>query len=318
VASVLVAASIALYENEQVRIWVDNSRRKIAIALHSIGEEISPDSSSRSRQHQNPADDDDPAAEELRRRRRSEIIRQNRAELFRKASEEGVSVDLDELAAAGQDQYSEKYSEKERPGSVKSPSFDGLVGSDGRLRRERNSSDQGVASAVEKPEGLRQRGQGAHGFAGGAAFANPSSDEAHVLFDQAEQVDEKRAMEQPSRETTVTLQGDEDRATEASFHSAAHDFDVADMEDVRSNGTLTPTEGDFSASVSLAGSDYDSVSTSASVAGTNHDIGILSEVLSEAGLSDESFSEVGVSTPASWTDVDSDIDSDAGRGPHHQ
>lgn len=38
----LVAAGLAAYENPQVRQWLDNSRRKIAVALHSLGDEINP------------------------------------------------------------------------------------------------------------------------------------------------------------------------------------------------------------------------------------------------------------------------------------
>ncbi|OKL64380.1 hypothetical protein UA08_00769 [Talaromyces atroroseus] len=40
--SVLVAAGIAVYESPQFRRWVDQSRRKIAIALYNLGDEIHP------------------------------------------------------------------------------------------------------------------------------------------------------------------------------------------------------------------------------------------------------------------------------------
>lgn len=40
--SALVAAGIAVYESPQFRQWVDNSRRKIAVALHNLGDEIQP------------------------------------------------------------------------------------------------------------------------------------------------------------------------------------------------------------------------------------------------------------------------------------
>ncbi|KAI9831769.1 MAG: hypothetical protein M1819_004666 [Sarea resinae] len=41
-ASIVVAAGIAVYENPHVREWVNNSRRKIAVALHNLGDEINP------------------------------------------------------------------------------------------------------------------------------------------------------------------------------------------------------------------------------------------------------------------------------------
>src|SRR6202000_1737137 len=40
--TVLVAASIAAYENPQVRAWLDRTRHKIAMGLHSLGDEIGP------------------------------------------------------------------------------------------------------------------------------------------------------------------------------------------------------------------------------------------------------------------------------------
>lgn len=40
--SVLLAASLAAYENPQVRAWIDRTRHKIAMSLHSLGDEIQP------------------------------------------------------------------------------------------------------------------------------------------------------------------------------------------------------------------------------------------------------------------------------------
>lgn len=40
--SVLLAAGLAAYENPKVRAWIDRARHKIAMGLHSIGDEINP------------------------------------------------------------------------------------------------------------------------------------------------------------------------------------------------------------------------------------------------------------------------------------
>lgn len=40
--SVLVAAGVAVYQSPQFQQWVNNSRRKIALALHNLGDEIQP------------------------------------------------------------------------------------------------------------------------------------------------------------------------------------------------------------------------------------------------------------------------------------
>lgn len=41
--SVLVAAGVAVYQSPQFQQWVTTSRRKIAIALHNLGDDIQPD-----------------------------------------------------------------------------------------------------------------------------------------------------------------------------------------------------------------------------------------------------------------------------------
>ena len=97
-ASLLLAAGIAFYENENIRQWLDNYRQRIAIALHSLGDDISP-AAPAGRQRRE---------EEERRRRRTEIVRRNQAELVRRAREEGVAVDLDELVAIARD-YDERH-----------------------------------------------------------------------------------------------------------------------------------------------------------------------------------------------------------------
>jgi len=170
-ASIIVAAGIAFYENEHIRQWIDTYRQKIAMALHSLGDEISPPSRS-------PEED-----EEARRRRRESIIRHNQLELVRRAREEGVAVDLDELAAVATT-YDAQHPEERR--SNPNATFDDLVGSDGMLRDSASAAAASTtATAAASDAGLRQRGAGARGFASGTGAANPFDDDAQVLFDHA-------------------------------------------------------------------------------------------------------------------------------------
>jgi hypothetical protein len=178
-ASVLVAAGLAIYENEQVRIWLDERRRIIASALYSMGDGISPA----------PSDADQADAAEANRRRRHEIIRRNRMDLIRQAQQEGIAVDLDELAALGSDL---KQDGSQSGSANKSRGFDSMVGEDGKLREaDKGSEMTQVSSATASglhttsDEGLRLRGgAGSRGLDRGAAFANPFDDEAQLLFDQ--------------------------------------------------------------------------------------------------------------------------------------
>merc|ERR1711981_697159 len=174
-ASVLVAAGIAFYENEHIREFILNYRRKLAIALHSLGDEINPASDPR-----NASENDEQAAAEARRRRREEIVRLNRLEMIRQEREEGIAVDLDELVKLG-----EAGVESDRPGpsstADRSKSFDALVGADGTLRPAEMAQASGSDTLTT---GLRQRAAGARGLDSGTPAANPFDDEAQVLFDR--------------------------------------------------------------------------------------------------------------------------------------
>ncbi|KAL3480276.1 hypothetical protein BJX99DRAFT_220466 [Aspergillus californicus] len=70
----LVAAGIAVYESPQFRRWMDNSRRKLATALHNLGDEVHPDEAAL-RHDLSMMEEVGPAAEERRRIAREEIQR---------------------------------------------------------------------------------------------------------------------------------------------------------------------------------------------------------------------------------------------------
>jgi hypothetical protein len=130
--------------------------------------------------------------------------------LIRRAREEGIAVDLDELARIGSES-AEVAEKRGRRGTASSErSFDELVSSDGMLRRDEVSK----ATATDASnEGLRKRGGAgfAAGAAVGAAVANPFSDD-NMLFDRD---DEEATSPQPftyteadTRASTATIEGD--------------------------------------------------------------------------------------------------------------
>ncbi|QDS71211.1 hypothetical protein FKW77_010355 [Venturia effusa] len=192
-ASVLVAAGIAVYESEQLREWILQSRQRLAMALHSLGDEINPPS-------RHMEEEEDEAAAVARRNRRLEIIRMNRLEMIRRAREEGIAVDLDELTAMG-----------EREEAVaKARSFDDFVTRDGTLKSVDNQPEMSQASgaAGNAAEGLRHRGAGARGLESGmraSPWANPFDDDAQVFFDRALIGNDEETEALLSRETTRTL-----------------------------------------------------------------------------------------------------------------
>jgi hypothetical protein len=174
-ATIVVAAGIAIYENEQIRVWLDERRRRLAVALYDIGDNISPSPSALGSE----------ASVELNRQRRLDIVRRNRAALIRRAREEGIAVDLDELSAIGR----EPEMEQRRPSST---SFDDFVRTDGTLKNETGTdkadASGSAAQSSSTNSNIRQRGLGARGLASGAHFGNhfgnPFDDDAQLLFDR--------------------------------------------------------------------------------------------------------------------------------------
>ena len=350
-ASVLVAAGIAIYENPQVRQWIDQSRRKIVVALHSLGDEIQP---------RRPSESFDDFEE--RKRRREELIRRNRNELIRQAREEGIAVDLDELAKIGTE---DAACAEKRSCANRSKSFDELVGSDGMLKQEAMATGNAVSD-----NHVRKRGVAGFtaGTAAAAALMNPFADE-NVLFDVGDDDDDNEAPspkpfvyeEPPPRSHSATVEAEmppteapvetflstslidltsepqsvylhpetqlpspsaplQNSSTEQaaqSFYSfvSSHDERCEEI----STGTLTPrSERSATTGASIVPSHADDIAVLSMQNDSDHDA--HSEVFSESGFTDAEFSDfelgdrAGVMTPNSWTDVGSDNESEWG-GP---
>ncbi|KAL8688261.1 MAG: hypothetical protein Q9218_005781 [Villophora microphyllina] len=155
--SLLLTAGLAIYEHPQVKQWVDESRRKIAFALHNIGDDLDPSSHSRrnSLQDASTREYDTVEAIERRRKARQEILERGRMMEERRRSNQASSA--------------------------KSRSFDDLVDEDGKLK---HGTAQATTSAAEpnaeQSSGLRNRNIEAHGAALGSAIANPFADEAYT------------------------------------------------------------------------------------------------------------------------------------------
>jgi hypothetical protein len=336
-----VAAGIAIYESPQVREWVDQSRRKIALALHSLGDEFNPP-------HRRPSESEDAFDA------RQQSIRRKRNELVRRAREEGVAVDLDELVRIGREEAERAESGRQSGGRAdRARSFDEIVGADGALRGE------ATGVHVQDDEGVRKRGAAATtagaGFAAGAlvgaAVANPFSDDA-VLFDVGDGDDDtivststpaEAGAEQHTNDSSATLAAaplvDLTPATDLtasasadldmpaqSFYSLASSFSPAAASsdalidpDFHSTGTLTPrsTTSHSTLAFSLAsdiGDDEEDVFSTLAHDNDTTDAfsdGGFTDAFSEGGFSDVGRG-TGALTPSSWTDVGSDEGSEWG------
>ncbi|KAL8808835.1 MAG: hypothetical protein Q9223_003562 [Gallowayella weberi] len=160
--SLLLAAGLAVYEHPQIKQWVDESRRKIAFALHNLGDDLDPPSSSRrnSSQDASTREDDSAEAAERRRKARQEILERGRK--------------MEERRRA------------QKASTAKSKSFDDLVDEEGNLKHDATQATTSAAEPQTEQIGLRNRTTEAQGLASGSAFANPFADEEYTIdFSQA-------------------------------------------------------------------------------------------------------------------------------------
>ena len=159
--SALVAAGFAIYEIPEVRQWIEESRRRVAIALHSLGDEIGPHQPSQSRSPDaSYYEDNGHEAIERRRRARQEILARGR--------------------------MMEERRRFKQAGNAKAKSFDDLVDETGSLREEQGTGATSAADARDEVGGLRKRNVEATGAAVGSAFANPFADEMHAEIEFTE------------------------------------------------------------------------------------------------------------------------------------
>ncbi|KAL6719867.1 hypothetical protein ACLMJK_001788 [Lecanora helva] len=173
--SLLCAAGLAAYENPQVRQWIDESRRKVAVALHSLGDELAPDSESRRGSTEefredfkdaSTREDEDPGAVERRRKARQEILERGRMMEERRKSKQAATC--------------------------KAKSFDDLVDKDGALKIEETTAMTTAAEPQAEESGLRHRHTESQGVAQGSAFANPFTDEMDIQSPATMQEDSPR------------------------------------------------------------------------------------------------------------------------------
>ncbi len=185
--SVAVAAAIAVYESPELRRMADDLRRRIAVALHSLGDGIQP-------QHREPmfnrpedaegfmrsrsvavgaeADTGVDADEESRRRQREELMYWNRLHTEKKEKEKEKE--------AGNDSWQSR-----RGSSARGSSFDDFLSADISGEKGTFVFNTG-AEVLPQEEGLVFRGRAPAGVRGlnASMYANPFGDEHGIELDE--------------------------------------------------------------------------------------------------------------------------------------
>ncbi|PHH64431.1 hypothetical protein CDD81_4652 [Ophiocordyceps australis] len=180
--SVALATALAVYESPEVQRYAEDVRRRIAMALHSIGSNIDPSFSPRPRFNR-PEDADgflrsraEPgvdADDESRRRQREELMYWNKLRLEK------------QQAKARREAQQEATSSPVQTGPdvrALGPSFDDFLHRDGHTDAEQNAFvfNSGAETHDASAAGLRHRGPPSRGYETASYYANPFADENHI------------------------------------------------------------------------------------------------------------------------------------------
>lgn len=175
--SVAVAAAIAIYESPELQRMANDLRRRIALALHSLGDGIQPEHASGEPLFNRPEDaegflksSDVDADDETRRRQREELMYWNAVKLSRELEKHTIE------------------NEKQKSLSRTSTTFDDFLQED-KTADEKGTYVYNTGSDVRNgadDEGLvRRRGlsEGVRGL-NASLYANPFADEHGIDYDE--------------------------------------------------------------------------------------------------------------------------------------
>jgi hypothetical protein len=296
-----------------VREWLDSSRRKIAVALHSLGDDINPPASP-SRPDSSTRPDDSPEAAERRRRAREEILERGR--------------------------ILEERKRRERNGAS-TASFDALVNEKGSLKAEGATTT--ATETREEENSLRNRNNGIQDLEKDAAFANPFADTNEIDASSKSNlinVDDAQPTPpsaHPSRETTATLPTEQapqtalgletisndpseqlvDLTPTSTASASSHDAASSNPHNQPSNywsvneWAETTSPSFYSDDSVVAAHNHNATGAAlhgrpatASLAGSGEEVGAESSV---DGDLDVMSDFAGISTPGTWTEVGSEV-----------
>ncbi|CRG89725.1 hypothetical protein PISL3812_06764 [Talaromyces islandicus] len=322
--SVIVAAGIAVYESPQFQRWVYYSRRKIATALHNLGDEISP-SESTNLYDISMTEDPGEAAAERRNKAREELMRRREFMENRRRTQSS--------SGSGS--------------STTAVSFDSLVDREGRLRSdvEDDDDDGAVKTTTAKSTAVETADETEMVQRRGVQSPSEPLTEGRLqaqreLMEVMEQDRLRLAMPSsevsshhpseslvdltPTSEFPDTDIGGSTGSARGQIGHQAEYFSIASLPEAQNQAETRPSEyyyahpsgpGVHSPESSQSEDPFQdhNVSIASSVPGSlSH---VHDEVSSDGTLSDWDHATDGVATPASWSEVGSVVSSDDG---HHQ
>ena len=212
--SVAVATAIAIYESPELRRYADDVRRKIAVALHNMGDGIGPHDH-REPMFNRPEDADGflqsrggeaagvEADEETKRRQREELLYWNSVRLEKQERErEKLETETEQ-----------------RPRAIsQGSSFDDFLRQDDAAERGTFVFNTG-ADVRSGNDGLRNRSEGSRSFFTPMYASNPFADEHHIDTQEMDELEASRYISPPQDEIS-DIYSATDRGQEESTHTA--------------------------------------------------------------------------------------------------
>ncbi|CCD46131.1 hypothetical protein ACHAPF_007418 [Botrytis cinerea] len=178
IAAVAVGAAIAVYESPQARQLAEDVRRRIAVALHSLGDGINPNS--RQPRFNRPEDAEGfmqsasevgvDADEDSRRKQREELMYWNAVRMERMEKEQK----MDEKRPAGN--------------PTRKPSFEDFLQEDPSAEKGTFVYNTGTDVNGQAEEGLTHR-RGVRGLNRSTIYANPFADEHGIDSEEQQAMD---------------------------------------------------------------------------------------------------------------------------------
>ena len=297
--SVLVAAGVAAYQSPQFQQWVTTSRRKLAVALHNLGDEIHPRDPIR--EDISMTEEVGEAADERRRIARLEIIRRAALLESQKAARDSQRP-LDSFDTLVDNNGNLRSPEDEHDNLTKNPvaTSTGVdAGTSLPLRRGVKSNDDGAITlnetqllSLEVP----------------SAPASNHPSESVVQYTPTSELPDGDALFDPFTDSPV--RGQTPVSATASSHTEGHDVYYAHPQPTFDFSQRPDLLADLD-ELNQGNHSQHEVSSAASTAGSYSHVHELADATSDGTLSDLGVRSVGgVATPASWSEVGSVVSSD--------
>lgn len=200
VASVAAAAAIAIYESPELQRMANDLRRRIALALHSLGDGVLPENANGEPFFNRPEDAEGflqsgevDADDETRRRQRGELLYWNAMKLSQELEKHTDENEKRNAMSKSATTFDEML-EEDKSAAEKGTTFVFNTGADVR------SNDEGLVRRRGAPEGVR--GLNA------ALYANPFADENGIDYDEMEE-----SQIAPEKDEVVSMSQDVYNAT---------------------------------------------------------------------------------------------------------